>query len=118
MPSRDKKIRQGIWHKWKRNNPDKHRENSRRGVSAKHHHPVRKKCSIDNCDNLGERHHPDPDKHDEIIWLCKFHHTKEHYGPERKCSLNGCERKHTARGFCHAHYKQTRRARGYAHDTA
>lgn len=44
-----------------------------RGISKYLYHDTQV-CSIHECDNRGERHHPDYNKPSEIIWLCKKHH--------------------------------------------
>ena len=35
-------------------------------------------CSIEGCQEEGQRHHPDYSKPLDIVWLCREHHTKEH----------------------------------------
>lgn len=36
------------------------------------------KCSVDGCDNIGEKHHPDYNRPLDIVYLCKLHHVKLH----------------------------------------
>jgi len=35
-------------------------------------------CEV--CGEPGERHHPDYDKPDEVVWLCRRHHRQLHEG--------------------------------------
>jgi len=37
-------------------------------------YPNRQICSVDDCEELGERHHDDYDKPYEVRWLCRIHH--------------------------------------------
>ena len=45
---------------------------------ARYSHPYPQECSIEGCHRDGVRHHPDYSKPDEIVWLCRYHHRKEH----------------------------------------
>lgn len=45
---------------------------------AKSLHPVRQGCSIVGCCALGQRHHPDYDRPEDIVWLCRYHHGRYH----------------------------------------
>ncbi len=47
-----------------------HRQLARRAF------PVRQKCQVKGCNELGERHHEDWRKPLEIIWLCQKHHVQ------------------------------------------
>lgn len=40
--------------------------------------PLRKRCSVDGCNEWGERHHLDYSNPDDIIRLCKKHHEALH----------------------------------------
>lgn len=40
--------------------------------------PIRQKCSVFGCNELGEKHHPNYKKPLEIIWLCRNHHREYH----------------------------------------
>lgn len=92
------------YRKQAKTSPEKNKINHRRGYVARKEHPEVQSCSIEGCETIGERHHPDPDKHDEIVWLCKKHHGAEHRKTERKCTYEGCDKKHKARGYCMGHY--------------
>ncbi len=35
-------------------------------------------CSIERCQEEGQRHHSDYSKPLDIVWLCREHHTEEH----------------------------------------
>jgi hypothetical protein len=43
-------------------------------------HPTAQQCEIDECQEIGERHHDDYSKATEIRWLCRQHHMELHYG--------------------------------------
>ena len=45
---------------------------------ANYHYPTSQVCSIDGCDQMGERHHPDYSQPSLIIWLCPKHHRELH----------------------------------------
>jgi hypothetical protein len=36
-------------------------------------------CSIENCNNPAQAHHPNYSKPLEVIWLCQSHHTDLHF---------------------------------------
>lgn len=46
--------------------------------TARKYFKVRKKCCVEFCENMGERHHIDYNKPLEIIWLCHKHHKSLH----------------------------------------
>jgi hypothetical protein len=101
MPYKDKEKSEEAWRRWH----EKHKEERRKYVliqsKAIYHNPTRKKCSIKNCNNIGERHHPDYSKPKNIIWLCKKHHEQVHH--TKSCII--CGGKHLAKGYCNKHYK-------------
>lgn len=68
-------------------------------------YPDRQKCSIDGCEKLGEKHHPDYSKPLEIIWVCRQHHSSI-FHPAQKCVI--CGDKVHGRGWCNKHYKTER----------
>lgn len=37
-------------------------------------YPKAQECIFKGCNELGERHHPDYTKGEDIVWLCKKHH--------------------------------------------
>ena len=106
MPYKDIENRRKCWKRWKLKNSEKHKENSKRQKQAARLYPIRQECSIDNCDNIGERHHPDNNKPKEIAWLCKRHHEDFHIKPIRYCKIDFCKKIHHAKGFCNVHLKQ------------
>jgi len=50
---------------------------------AHFHYPKRQMCSIIDCGELGERHHPDYANGKDIIWLCKKHHNLLYHNNRR-----------------------------------
>lgn len=105
MPSKDVVKRRESYRKWAAKNPEKRKQYQKILWESKKANPIAQKCSIQGCDQLGERHHPDYSKPKEIVWLCRNHHrTVEHSG---KCSM--CGDKVLARGLCNKHYKQERK---------
>ena len=118
MPYKNIEDRRAAWRRWKDNNISKHKENQLIQKQAVYHNPIRQSCSIKGCDVLGERHHPDYTKPKEIIWLCKTHHESLHHQEFKTCSIDGCERKHTAKGFCHPCYKAKRKKDGVPKNSA
>lgn len=47
-------------------------------------YPIAKKCSVEGCETIGERHHLSYDLPKTIIWLCRKHHSLAHY-TYKKC---------------------------------
>lgn len=109
MPYKDKGKQLAAQHRWIKRNREKTNVSQNRCRIAKLHHPVAMECSVSECVTIGERHHPDPDIYEEIIWLCKQHHENEHHKVERKCTATGCNEKHEAKGFCKLHYSRNKR---------
>lgn len=60
---------------------EKNKNKTNAQAMARRIYPVPQKCSIEGCDNIGQRHHPDYSKPKEIIWLCRYHHTLIHMKP-------------------------------------
>lgn len=104
MPYKDKAQQRLAYKRWVKRNKEKVAIDAERAKVAKLHHPERKKCTVLGCTIIGERHHPDPDIYEEIVWLCKKHHEEEHHKEDRKCDTDDCDRKHEARGLCNMHY--------------
>ena len=104
--------------RWAKRNPEKCKERAAIQHKAASAFPERQECSIKGCEEPGERHHPDYSKPTEIIWLCKKHHEMVHHSEYRRCSIEGCDRKHMAKGLCHPCYKKQRRAKGFAKNSA
>lgn len=67
-------------------------------------YPIPQKCTVSNCEDIGERHHIDYAYPEEIIWLCKKHHRRTHY-PTVFCKRTGCNRRSHARKLCAKHYQ-------------
>ena len=66
-------------------------------------------CSIKKCEEIGQRHHPDYGKPEEIIWLCEAHHKQIHRKYSEQCLVEKCTNKHHAKGYCKAHYNKMKR---------
>jgi hypothetical protein len=66
-------------------------------------------CSIKGCKKIGQRHHPDYKKPEDIIWLCEYHHKQIHRKYSNQCLVKGCENKHHSKGYCKAHYNKMKR---------
>lgn len=72
--------------------------------------PKAEKCSINDCEKIGQRHHPDYSKPLDIIWLCSKHHGQAHSNKtERKCTVENCNKKFRAKGLCHSHWMKKNR---------
>jgi hypothetical protein len=108
MPYKNIEDRRKAWKRWKNNNLETHKRTQRIQAMARYYHPIKKTCSVENCQKLGERHHPDYSKPKEIIWLCKGHHEETHH--TRICEVDNCGGFHRARGMCSKHYNRWRRA--------
>jgi hypothetical protein len=71
-------------------------------------------CSVEGCEALGERHHPNYSRPDIIIWLCRKHHKALH-SPRQKCMMMNygkkCNLPAHAKGFCKKHYARLYRKR-------
>lgn len=109
MPSKDPEVRRETWRRWAKKNRTKNSEAyqkylARKAAAAKY--PELQPCSIESCEETGERHHPDYTKRLEIVWLCKTHHEAEHHKEVRRCYIEECDRKHHALGFCNLHLKR------------
>lgn len=105
MPYKDPQKRREAYSRWRSKNKDRHAAYQRILYAAKKANKNPEKCSVNGCDSLGERHHPDYTKPAEIIWICRFHHRRTHHAGS--CSI--CGDKVSARGFCNKHYKSERR---------
>jgi hypothetical protein len=62
------------------------------------------KCSIANCMEQGERHHPGYDRQDEVVILCRKHHLIIHGKVRGRCSICGLPQ--ASKGLCKKHYAQ------------
>ena len=71
--------------------------------------PKLETCSIKGCVSIGERHHPNYSKAEQIIWLCRKHHLMIHGKVRGNCSK--CDNPHHAKGLCNKHYMQMLRSR-------
>ncbi len=70
---------------------------------------VAQPCSELECTEIGERHHPDYNQPEYIIWLCVSHHKQIHRKYPNKCMEENCERKHHSKGYCKLHYNRMMR---------
>ena len=109
MPYKNLKDKRDQWRRWEKAHPEKHKENRRIQAKAVYHNPNRQECSKEECGVIGERHHSDYAKPEEIIWLCKMHHEEAHKKEQRLCSTFGCKLPHAARGYCNKHHHQKKR---------
>lgn len=105
MPNKDIQKRREAYKRWALKNVEKRRNYQRILWIAKSKNEVPQKCAVDGCDKIGERHHPDYSKPDEIVWICKSHHRRIFHSG--KCKI--CGEKVLARGFCNKHYKSERK---------
>lgn len=103
----DKNKKREAFKRWYLKNKTKHRFYNKIRYIAQKKYPIAQNCSINGCTIVGERHHPNYDKPDEIIWLCKEHHEKEHHKNNRYCKI--CNVRAIAFGLCNKHYKQERK---------
>lgn len=106
MPYKDIKKAREAARRFRQRHPNKKRLRASIQAQAIYCYPKREQCSVDGCNGLGERHHPDYTKPKEIVWLCKTHHEKEHHKIIKPCSFSGCLLKHAAKGYCNRHYKK------------
>jgi len=105
MPSKNIENRREAYRRWAEKNIEKRRSYQRVLAVAKKANPIVNECSVEGCFNLGERHHPDYSKPEEIVWFCKTHHRRlNHAG---KCKI--CGDKIRARGWCNKHYISERK---------
>lgn len=105
MPNKDIQKRREAYQKWALNNKEKRRNYQRILWISKKKNPVPQKCTVAGCKEIGERHHPDYSKPDEIIWICRSHHrTTQHSG---KCRI--CDGRVLALELCNKHYKSERK---------
>lgn len=105
MPYKDRtKIREA-YRRWAEKNKEKRKEYQKILRIAKKSNPIAQKCIVDGCDCIGERHHPDYSKPEEIIWVCRKHHLNIYH--KNYCKICGLEC--IGRGYCNKHYKQIRK---------
>lgn len=108
MPNKNIEKRREAWRRWyekNKNNAEVVKKKKARDV-ARFSKLVREKCSIENCDEIGERHHNDYEKPKEIIWLCKKHHELIH---SNNNLCRKCDKPQRALGLCFNHWRQERR---------
>jgi hypothetical protein len=106
MPFKDINKKRESYRKWSKRNHEKRNFQSGVSKASIRANPVIQPCSFVECKNKAERHHPDYSKPKEVIWLCKQHHELIHHKEYRKCSEDGCARKHWAKGRCLMHLKR------------
>lgn len=109
MPYKNIEDKRAYFKRWKARNKDKVRRGKLIEYITRKKHPFRMTCSINGCNELGERHHVDYDLPEEIIWLCKTHHEAEHHKIVRLCKIENCGLKHFSKGFCNRHFLRWRR---------
>jgi hypothetical protein len=90
------------WYERNKGNKSMQEKNHARYI-ANVEHEENHKCSIEGCNNIGERHHHDYNKPTDIVWLCHKHHGMVHKS-DRECDVIGCHNKHRARGLCNKHW--------------
>lgn len=60
-------------------------------------------------------HHKNHDKHDNrpenLEVMTQSHHAALHFTKNRKCTIEGCGRKHAAKGMCERHWRHDKKAR-------
>ena len=95
------------------NKHKRYKDKNRDKVSAQNRaywlHKMPEQCSIKGCFEIGQRHHPNYKKKEEIIWLCRKHHLLIHGKLKGKCSQ--CDRPHHAKGLCNKHYMRLLRVK-------
>ena len=106
MPYLDKAKSRECWMRWYRRNKKKYISRKLIRDKAQRKYPIARKCGIEGCDNVGERHHQNYSKPLEIFWLCKIHHGQVH---RKSCQISRCTNEHIAMNFCMYHYNQNRR---------
>lgn len=73
--------------KWRGKHPEfmrdynsKHKQENYCHACANKNFPEPQECEVEDCLNLGVRHHDDYNKPLEIRWLCTKHHAAFHWG--------------------------------------
>jgi hypothetical protein len=61
------------------------------GRLARKKYPIAQMCSVLGCREKGQRHHPDYNKPEEIVWLCQQHHCDLHRGYSRPIGIEARE---------------------------
>lgn len=107
MASKDIKKRREAYKRWVHKNKEKRREYQRILWISRKSNPIPQICSIVGCTEIGERHHEDYNKPDEIVWICRYHHRRVKHTKYEHCLM--CESKVLARGLCNKHYKSERK---------
>lgn len=105
MPYKDKEKTRECSRRFYLRNREKQRWYKHILWLAKKANPIRQLCSIGGCKKIGEMHHEDYSKPEEVIWLCRQHHMSIKH--TTFCRI--CGRKALARKLCNKHYKSTRR---------
>ena len=105
MPYKDIQKRREAYRRWAKKNKEKRRAYQKILRIAKKANPIPQECCVEGCSNLGERHHEDYSKPEEIIWICRSHHRRIKHSSV--CKI--CGDKTLARGYCNRHYKSERK---------
>lgn len=69
--------------KYRERNLEKIRRIGKANKQAQRRYYFSECCVIEGCLNEGHRHHPDYEKPNEIVWLCRQHHRDAHTGKGR-----------------------------------
>lgn len=83
MPYKNKEDYNEAYRRWWNKNYKpgmKFYEVKKARIKAKEFYKNRQKCSIENCNELGQRHHHDYSRPLDIVWLCNYHHRLLHIG--------------------------------------
>lgn len=86
----------------KRKYKARHRREEAARLAAFRANPVLRTCSIKDCTERAERHHPNYDEKKNIVWLCRKHHLMVHGKTRKVCIVCG-ELQH-AQELCKKHY--------------
>jgi len=85
-PDKARELGNKAFKKWYEQNKEKHYQSHIFHKNRKAHNAqglawrtiAEQLCSIEGCNNIGQRHHPDYNKANETISLCIVHHKEEH----------------------------------------
>mgnify|MGYP003395988723 CR=1 FL=1 len=102
MPTKDTSLRKARDSRMR----TKHRLKYKARHRANEVFKIPKECSIKECNNIGQRHHPDYGKPEDIVWLCEHHHKQIHRKYPNQCKEKKCDNKHHSKGYCKLHYNR------------
>jgi hypothetical protein len=81
MPYKNKEDYNEAYRRWHKRNyvvGKKFYEIKKARNKARSFYKERQKCSIENCNELGQKHHFDYSRPLDIVWLCDYHHRLLH----------------------------------------